>query len=180
METIEKIEAVAANIGTINFQAVIVGAACLAILILWPYINKTIPGSLVAVIAGILMVKLLHMNVNTIGDLYTISSSLPAFHVPHLTLDIIRNEFSDGFTIAILAAIESLLSCVVADGMINSRHDSNMELVAQGIGNIGSALFGGIPATGAIAAPRPTSKTAAAPPLPAWFTPWSCWLFWWC
>ena len=165
VETIEKIEAVAANIGTINFQAVIVGAACLAILILWPYINKTIPGSLVAVIAGILMVKLLHMNVNTIGDLYTISSSLPAFHVPHLTLDIIRNEFSDGFTIAILAAIESLLSCVVADGMINSRHDSNMELVAQGIGNIGSALFGGIPATGAIARTAANIKNGGRTPI---------------
>ena len=165
VETIEKIEAVAANIGTINFQAVIVGAACLAILILWPYINKTIPGSLVAVIAGILMVKLLHMNVNTIGDLYTISSSLPAFHVPHLTLDIIRNEFSDGFTIAILAAIESLLSCVVADGMVATHHNSNTELIAQGIGNIGSALFGGIPATGAIARTAANIKSGGRTPV---------------
>ena len=165
VETVEKLEAVAANIGTINFQAVIVGAACLAILIVWPYINKTIPGSLVAVIAGILMVKLLHMQVNTIGDLYTISSSLPAFHMPHLTLDIIRNEFSDGFTIAILAAIESLLSCVVADGMINARHDSNMELVAQGVGNAASAMFGGIPATGAIARTAANIKNGGRTPI---------------
>jgi len=165
VETIEKVKAVAENIGTINIQAVIVGVVCLAILIIWPYINKTIPGSLIAVIAGILMVKVLGMRVNTIGDLYTISSSLPALHVPHITLEMIRVEFSDGFTIAILAAIESLLSCVVADGMINSRHDSNMELVAQGIGNIGSALFGGIPATGAIARTAANIKNGGRTPV---------------
>ena len=91
------------------------------------------------------------MKVNTIGNLYTISSSLPHFRFPHLNLAIIQSEMSDGFTLAILAAIESLLSCVVADSMINSKHRSNMERIAQGVGNIGSVLFGGIPATGAIA-----------------------------
>ena len=165
VETVEKMKAVAASIGTVNGQAVIVGLVCLAILIVWPYVNKTIPGSLIAVFAGILMVKLLHMQVNTIGDLYTISSALPAFHLPRLSLELIREVFSDGFTIAILAAIESLLSCVVADGMINARHDSNMELVAQGIGNIGSALFGGIPATGAIARTAANIKNGGRTPI---------------
>ena len=111
------------------------------------------------------MVRFLKLNVNTIGDLYTISSALPAFHIPHITLETIRSEFSDGLTIAILAAIESLLSCVVADSMINSRHRSNMELVAQGIGNIGSALFGGIPATGAIARTAANIKNGGRTPI---------------
>ena len=95
------------------------------------------------------MVKFLPLKANTIGDLYTISNSLPAFHLPKVNLEIIGQSASDAFTIAILAAIESLLSCVVADGMINGKHRSDMELVAQGAGNIASALFGGIPATGA-------------------------------
>ena len=111
------------------------------------------------------MVKLLNLPVNTIGDLYTINSSLPSFHLPHITLSVIRAEFTDGLTIAILAAIESLLSCVVADSMINSRHRSNMELVAQGIGNVGSALFGGIPATGAIARTAANIKNGGRTPI---------------
>lgn len=151
VETVEKLEAVFAFIHTINWQAVIVGVACLIILIVMPYINKRIPGSLVAVVVSILMVKGLNMNVNTIGDLYTISTKLPTPGLPQFDFGMVRSLFSDAFTIAILAAIESLLSCVVADGMVNSRHRSNMELVAQGAGNITSALFGGIPATGAIA-----------------------------
>ena len=151
IETMEKLKAVGTFFNTLNVQALIVGLVCLAILIIWPFISEKIPGSLIAVIAGIAMVQLLDMNVNTIGDLYTISNKLPGIHFPELSYELFRNEFSDGFTIAILAAIESLLSCVVADSMINSKHRSNMELVAQGIGNIGSALFGGIPATGAIA-----------------------------
>lgn len=151
IETLEKLEAVAVHFGTLNIQALIVGAVSLAVLILWPRINKKIPNSLIAVIVGIAMVKLLGMPVNTIGDLYTIKAGMPAPHVPHLTLALFQDVFPDAVTIAILAAIESLLSCVVADGMINSHHYPNTELVAQGIGNIGSALFGGIPATGAIA-----------------------------
>ena len=151
VETVEKLEAVFAFIHTINWQALIVGVVCLIILIVMPYINKRIPGSLVAVIVSILMVKGLNMNVNTIGDLYTISTKLPTPGLPQFDFTMVRSLFSDAFTIAILAAIESLLSCVVADGMVNSRHRSNMELIAQGAGNITSALFGGIPATGAIA-----------------------------
>ncbi len=165
IETMEKLDAVIKNITTVNWQAVVVGAVCLAILILWPYINKTIPGSLLAVIAGICMVRFLHMKVNTIGDLYEISNKLPAFHVPSFSLADIRDIFPDAFTIAILAAIESLLSCVVADSMINSKHRSNMELIAQGIGNIGSALFGGIPATGAIARTAANIKNGGRTPI---------------
>lgn len=165
IETMQKAKAVIANIATINWQALLVGAVCLAILIIWPYINKTIPGSLIAVIAGILMVKVLKMNVNTIGDLYEISNRLPSLHIPSFTLNDIGEILPDAFTIAILAAIESLLSCVVADSMINSKHRSNMELIAQGIGNIGSALFGGIPATGAIARTAANIKNGGRTPI---------------
>jgi SulP family sulfate permease len=129
----------------------IVGLVCLAVLIFWPRINQKIPGSLIAVIVGIVMVKGLGMNVNTIGDLYTITNKLPSLQIPAIDMTLIKTVAPDAFTIAILAAIESLLSCVVADGMVNSRHNSNAELVAQGVGNIASVLFGGIPATGAIA-----------------------------
>ena len=165
IETMQKAKAVIANITTINWQALLVGAVCLAILIVWPYINKTIPGSLIAVIVGILMVKLLHMQVNTIGDLYEISNKLPVPHVPVFTLTDVGEILPDAFTIAILAAIESLLSCVVADSMINSKHRSNMELIAQGVGNIGSALFGGIPATGAIARTAANIKNGGRTPI---------------
>ena len=165
IETMEKAEAVVKNITTLNWQALIVGLVCLAILIVWPYINKTIPGSLIAVIVGILMVKLLNMNVNTIGDLYEISNKLPSFHLPSVTLSDVGGILPDAFTIAILAAIESLLSCVVADSMINSKHRSNMELIAQGIGNVGSALFGGIPATGAIARTAANIKNGGRTPI---------------
>ena len=165
VETMEKLEAFIKSAGTINFSAVIVGVVCLAILIVWPKVSEKIPGSLIAVIVGILMVKFINMNVNTIGDLYTINSSLPTLHIPNFSFAVIRGELSDGFTIAVLAAIESLLSCVVADSMIGSKHLSNMELVAQGIGNIGSALFGGIPATGAIARTATNIKNGGRTPI---------------
>jgi SulP family sulfate permease len=165
IETMEKAEAVIKNISTINVQALIVGVVCLAILIVWPYVNKVIPGSLIAVLVGIFMVKLLNMDVNTIGDLYEISNKLPSFHIPSFTLSDVGSALPNAFTIAILAAIESLLSCVVADSMINSKHRSNMELIAQGIGNVGSALFGGIPATGAIARTAANVKNGGRTPI---------------
>lgn len=165
VETMEKLEAFIKSVGTINVQAVIVGLVCLAVLIVWPYISEKIPGSLIAVIAGILMVKGLHMKVNTIGDLYTISNSLPVPHLPAFDFETMKALVPDAFTIAVLAAIESLLSCVVADGMTNTKHRSNMELVAQGAGNIGSALFGGIPATGAIARTAANIKNGGKTPV---------------
>lgn len=151
VETTDKIQAVVQNIATVNTESVLVGLACLVALFLWPKFNRKIPSSLIAIFVGIGMVNLLGMNVNTIGDLYTISSALPELHIPQLSTELFREELANGFTIAMLAAIESLLSCVVADSMISSHHRCNMELVAQGVGNIGSILFGGIPATGAIA-----------------------------
>lgn len=143
------------------------GAVCLAILIFMPKVKMLakIPPSLAAVAVGILMVKLMPIQVNTIGDLYTINSSLPSFHLPKLSLEVIQKALPNAFTIAILAAIESLLSCVVADGMINGNHRSNMELAAQGAGNVASALFGGIPATGAIACTAANIKNGGRTPV---------------
>ena len=165
ISTVEKLQAFFSNLDTWNTQAAIVGLVSMAVLVIWPKISRKIPNSLIAVIVGILMVRLLGMEVNTIGDLYTISNDLPSFRLPELSLRKLQAVFSDAFTIAVLAAIESLLSCVVADGMINSRHRSNMELVAQGIGNIGSALFGGIPATGAIARTAANVKSGGRTPV---------------
>lgn len=165
IETTEKLKAFVENIATINTDAVIVGAVSLVILIISPMIFKKIPGSLLAVIAGILMVKCLPLQVATIGNLYTISNALPSFHLLAVNLQIVQNALPNAFTIAVLAAIESLLSCVVADGMINGKHRSDMELVAQGAGNIASALFGGIPATGAIARTAANIKNGGRTPI---------------
>ena len=165
IDAADKLAAVAANISTFNWQALLVGLVCLAILIFWPRVNDKVPGSLVAVIVGAVMVPLFGMNVNTIGDLYTIQAGLPQFQVPQLSFELFRNELSNGVTIAILAAIESLLSCVVADSMISAHHRCNMELVAQGVGNIGSVLFGGIPATGAIARTAANVKSGGRTPI---------------
>lgn len=168
IETMDKLKAVFAFIGTINWQAVIVGVVCMVILIGWPYLPgfcKKIPPSLIAVLVGIAMVSGLKMEVNTIGDLYEISNKLPQLSLPAFNLGTVQAVLPDAFTIAILAAIESLLSCVVADSMVNSRHRSNMELIAQGAGNITSALFGGIPATGAIARTAANVKNGGRTPI---------------
>ena len=165
IETLEKLEAVFRFMATINWQAVLVGAVSLFILILFPKINKKIPPSLIAVLAGIAMVKGLNLRVDTIGDLFEISNTLPKLQLPTISFITVKNVIGDAFTIAILAAIESLLSCVVADSMVNSRHRSNMELIAQGVGNIGSALFGGIPATGAIARTAANVKNGGRTPI---------------
>lgn len=165
IETMEKLAAFLENVGTVNPAALIVGAVSLAILIISPYIFKKIPGSLIAVIVGIFMVKFLPLKVSTIGNLYIISNALPSFHLPAVNFEIVQAAIPNAFTIAILAAIESLLSCVVADGMINGKHRSDMELVAQGAGNIASALFGGIPATGAIARTAANIKNGGRTPV---------------
>ncbi len=167
IETTDKLVAYLGALDTINWQAFAVGAISLAILIVWPMLPKVnrVPASLVAVFVGIALVSGLGLQANTIGDLYELSNSLPTLTMPHVTVSLIKSEFSDALTIAILAAIESLLSAVVADSMINSRHRSNMELVAQGIGNVGSALFGGIPATGAIARTAANVKNGGRTPI---------------
>ncbi len=170
IETIEKIEANIGALGTFSWQALCVGAVCLAILILYPKVEKRVPPSLIAVVAGALMVAFIPgfgENVYTIGDLYTIPSGLPKvdFGAMDFSFAKIKAVIPDAFTIAILAAIESLLSCVVADSMVNSRHNSNMELVAQGAGNIASVFFGGIPATGAIARTAANAKNGGRTPI---------------
>lgn len=165
IETTEKLKAFFENFSTFNLDALIVGGVSLAILILAPYVLKKVPGSLPAVIVGILMVKFLPLKVATIGNLYTISNSLPTLHIPSMNLSMIGDALPNAFTIAVLAAIESLLSCVVADGMINGKHRSDIELVAQGAGNIASALFGGIPATGAIARTAANIKNGGRTPI---------------
>lgn len=165
IETVEKLRAFFENFFIFSLDALIVGGVSLAILILAPYVLKKVPGSLPAVIVGILMVRFLPLKVATIGNLYTISNSLPTLHIPTMSLSMIGDALPNAFTIAVLAAIESLLSCVVADGMINGKHRSDMELVAQGAGNIASALFGGIPATGAIARTAANIKNGGRTPI---------------
>ncbi|MCI5603533.1 MAG: SulP family inorganic anion transporter [Lachnospiraceae bacterium] len=165
IETMDKVKMIGRCINTVNVSALIIGLVALLILIVWPKVNKIIPPSLIAIIVTAAAVKLLSLDVNTIGSLYTISSKLPHFNMPAFTFAKVRLLLPNAFTIAILAAIESLLSCVVADGMIGSKHKSNAELVAQGLGNIGSAFFGGIPATGAIARTAANVKNGGRTPI---------------
>lgn len=170
IEAIEKIEANIASFGTFSWQALLIGAFSLLILIVYPKIEKRIPPSLIAVVASALLVALipsLDQHVYTIGDLYTIPEGLPKIDPSawDFSFDTIIAVFPDAITIAVLAAIESLLSCVVADGMIHSKHNSNAELVAQGVGNIASVFFGGIPATGAIARTAANIKNGGRTPI---------------
>lgn len=165
VETMQKAEAFVVSFSTVNGWAVLVGLVSLAILLLWPKLGLRIPGSLVAVVAGILLVRWLDLPVLTIGDLYTVSNHLPTPQLPAFSIHLVTKLAPDAFTIAILAAIESLLSCVVADGMTNTKHRSNTELIAQGVGNLGSALLGGIPATGAIARTAANIKNGGTTPV---------------
>ncbi len=151
-EFLDKILAYGKNISTINWIALAIGVLAVAIQLVWPKLTDKIPGSLVAIIVTTLIVYFAKLPVNTIGSVYgELSSSFPGFHVPALSFGLVREMISPALTIAILAGIESLLSAVVSDGMIGDTHKSNAELVGQGLGNIFSGLFGGIPATGAIA-----------------------------
>lgn len=165
IETIDKVKEIVSCIDTINWEALVIGGISLIILILWPKKLEKIPASLIAVIVCSAIVKFSGMNVNTIGDLYKISNSLPHLTVPEVTFARVRLLIPNAFTIAVLAAVESLLSCVVADGMVGSKHRSNMELIAQGAANIGSAFFGGIPATGAIARTAANVKNGGRTPI---------------
>lgn len=168
IESMEKLTAFVHHFGTLNPQAALVGVICLTVLIGWQYLPgviSRIPPSLAAIFVGVFLVKGVGLQVNTIGDLYEISNRLPQFSFPAVDFTMIRTLLPDAFTIAVLAAIESLLSCVVADSMIQSRHNSNMELIAQGAGNMTSALFGGIPATGAIARTAANIKNGGRTPV---------------
>lgn len=164
-EFVEKMVAYAQHINSINWPTLLIGMIALLIQIFWPRVSQKIPGSLVAIIITTALVGFAHMSVMTIGDLYTIKAGLPSFTMPELSFGLIRQMISPAFTIAILASIESLLSCVVSDGMIGSHHRSNAELVGQGVGNMMSALFGGIPATGAIARTAANVKNGGRTPI---------------
>ena len=164
-EFTDKIIAFAENFHTLSLATLLIGVLALLIQIFWPYVSRKIPGSLVAIIITTVIVSLGKLPVKTIGDLYTIKAGFPTFMVPEISFDLIRQMISPAFTIAILAAIESLLSCVVSDGMIGGHHRSNAELVGQGVGNIMSALFGGIPATGAIARTAANVKNGGRTPV---------------
>lgn len=165
LETFDKAAEVVRCFGTLNYQAVLIGVLALAILVVTPKFLKRVPPSLIAVIVCAFAVRIFNMDVNTIGDLYTISSAPPMPHMPEFSFSMVRAVIPDAFIIAILAAIESLLSCVVADGMLGRSHNSNAELIAQGAGNICSALFGGIPATGAIARTAANIKNGGRTPI---------------
>jgi SulP family sulfate permease len=144
--------AYARYLGAFNPAALGVGALTLAILVLWPRVSRTVPAPFVALVVTTVLVQAAGLHLETIGSRFGgIPSSLPTPRLPHVTLPMVREMVGPGLTIALLAAIESLLSAVVADGMIGGKHRSNMELVAQGVANVVSPLFGGIPATGAIA-----------------------------
>lgn len=161
-----KIQTYARTFGTINFYALGVALVSLVIIFVWPKINKKIPGSLVVIIVVTIASTLLKLPVETIGSRYgAIPSTLPAPQLPAFSLELVQELFQPALSIAILAAIESLLSAVVADGMIGAKHDSNMELIAQGAANIVSPLFGGIPATGAIARTATNIKNGGRSPV---------------
>lgn len=174
---IDKMVCYAKHFKTINLVAFSIGFLALFIHIIWPFILRHLPkkarmiadkfpASLLAIIVTTLLVKYLSLDVPTIGSSYeNVSSALPKFSIPNINLQMVKSLISPAFTIAILAGIESLLSCVVSDGMIGSKHRSNMELIAQGTGNIFSALFGGIPATGAIARTAANVKNGGRTPI---------------
>ncbi len=165
-EFIEKMETIFKAIDTVDMDTIIIGCISLVILIIMPKITKIIPGSIVAIIIATLINELTPLNAATIGSTFgELSSSIPTPNLPDADFAMIRELLPSAFTIAILAGIESLLSCVVSDGMINSRHRSNMELIGQGVGNIASGLFGGIPATGAIARTAANVKNGGRTPV---------------
>jgi SulP family sulfate permease len=154
------------NIRTADFATIGIALITLAVLILWPRVSRLVPAPFVAMILATLIVQIFHLPVDTIATRFgSVPSSLPRPHWPEIPWNHIRDFISPSLTVALLAAIESLLSAVVADGMIGTRHKSNMELVAQGIANIASPIFGGIPATGAIARTATNIRTGGRTPL---------------
>ena len=164
-EFVGKLVAYGHNIKSISFVTLGIGVFAILIQVFWPKVSKKIPGSLIAILVTTFLVAIFKLPVKTIGDLYTIKAGLPSFTMPKISFSLIREMILPAFTIAILAAIESLLSAVVSDGMTGSKHKSNAELVAQGVGNFMSSLFGGIPATGAIARTAANVKNGGRTPV---------------
>ncbi|MCF0221889.1 MAG: sulfate permease [Fibrobacter sp.] len=171
-DAIGKIKLYASSLDTVNIYSVIIGAIALAVCILWPKITNKVPGSLIAIIVATVIVKVLGWDdpvnghgVMTIGMKNHIPSGFPTPHLPNISLDMMQKVFQPALTIAILGAIESLLSAVVADGMTSTKHRSNTELFGQGVANILSPMFGGIPATGAIARTATNIRNGAFSPI---------------
>ncbi|MCB0638510.1 MAG: hypothetical protein KDC54_17895, partial [Lewinella sp.] len=163
---VDKWEAYAGHLASLSPASVIVAALTLGIIVLWPRVSRRVPGSFVALFAATVIVQLFGLPVETIGSRFgAIDAAFPRPAIPHVTLDMLGQLVEPALTIAILAAVESLLSAVVADGMIGGSHRSNMELVAQGVANIASPLFGGIPATGAIARTATNVKNGGRTPV---------------
>ena len=173
---VEKWIAYISDFGTIDWWSTAVGVGSVAVIAAWPMVAKynnvlkKLPGSLIAIIVMTVAVLLLKQyagvdSVETIGDRFSISNKLPGAEMPALSWDVIKGLVSPAITIAILGAIESLLSATVADGVIGDRHDSNTELIAQGVANLASPIFGGIPATGAIARTMTTINNGGRTPV---------------
>jgi SulP family sulfate permease len=161
-----RMKMLAENIRTLQWPTVAIACVTLAIILLWPRVNRRIPGSILAVLGCTLAAALLHLHVDTIGSRFGgIPRGFPPFTLPHLHAEHILPLLPSAFTVALLGAIESLLSAVVADSMAGDRHNSNVELVAQGVANIASPLFGGIPATGAIARTATNIRSGALTPV---------------
>jgi SulP family sulfate permease len=154
------------SFSSLNIQSMLIGILSLTIIIFWSKINKKIPGTLIAIVVATVISLLFNLNIETIGSRFgNISSALPSISLPHTSFSMIKQLMLPALTIAILGSIESLLSAVVADGMIGGSHRSNMELVGQGVANICSGLVGGIPVTGAIARTAANVKNGGRTPI---------------
>jgi sulfate permease, SulP family len=165
-EFVAKWSVYAEHIATTNPHALLVAGLTLATVIGWPRISRTMPAPFVAVVLGTLVVPLLGLNVETIGSRFgDLRIGVPRTTLPAVSFDLIRELVGPAFTIALLAAVESLLSAVVADGMTGMRHRSNVELVGQGIANVVAPLFGGMPATGAIARTATNVRSGGRTPI---------------
>ncbi len=161
-----RMELLWANLNTVDPRTALVGGASLAILLFWPMLTKRVPGSIVALFAGTAAVMLFHLPIDTIGSKFGgIPTGLPAIHIPPFRADLILPLLPSALTVALLAALESLLSAVVADSMSSDKHNSNVELIAQGVANLVSPLVGGIPATGAIARTATNIRSGAKTPV---------------
>ena len=165
-EFVMKIIAYVENFHTFKLQSFLIAVLSLGIIIFWPKINKKLPGTLVAIIVATVLTIVLKLDITTIGSQFgQLSAALPKFQLPNISWTLLNELMLPALTIAVLGSVESLLSAVVADGMIGGSHRSNMELVAQGIANIFSGAFGGIPVTGAIARTAANVKNGARTPV---------------
>lgn len=166
VKNLGRIVTYAENISTTNWQALLIGAIALAVLIIWPKINALIPNSLVAILVTTPIVLIFDMNVNTIQSVYgQIPSNFPKMTIPVFSIEMIEAVLPSAVTLAILVAIVSLLSCVVTDGLTGIRHDSNSELIGQGIANIFCGLFGAVPIAGAVARSSVSVKNGGKTPV---------------